>query len=37
MECLENKKEDFSAGTMSVSIRARRRNIFVGSDYSQQE
>lgn len=38
MECLENnKKEVFSAGTESISIRARTANVFVGADFSQQE
>ena len=38
MENLKNnKKEDFSAGTQSVTIKARRPNIFVGADFSQQE
>jgi len=38
MEDLKNNnKEDFSAGTTSVTIKARTKNVFVGSDFSQQE
>ena len=37
MDELKNKKEDFSAGNLSVTIKARRPNVFVGSDFSQQE
>jgi len=37
MDELKSKKEDFSAGNQSITIRARTANVFVGADFSQQE